>query len=170
MARTNRRTPTRRTRRNSQGRRTQTRSQTKRTPNRGPGGKTQRRRRTRKGKPRSLENISSNGDEGRYYGVITKVLGNRVEVRYHGPKNAGEVAQGLHTTMANVALRKGKGKLKLRPNTLVVVELSQVGSTKPARVIHTYRPNEEVQIKRRANFPKKLLGHGSTGSNNIVFA
>lgn len=161
MARTSRNTNrTRRTRRNSQGRRTSS------TRGRGPAGKP---KKTKRVKPRSLETISPDKDAGRFYGVITKVLGNQVEVNYHGPQRLGEKTMGVHSTRATLALRKGRGKLRLRPHGLVVVELSQVGSTKPARVIHTYRENEEVAVKRDRHFPKALLGHGSTGSNNVLF-
>lgn len=133
---------------------------------RGPAGKP---KKTRRAKPRSLETISPDKDAGRFYGVITKVLGNQVEVKYHGPKRLGERASSVHSTKATLALRKGRGKLRLRPNGLVVIELNQLGSTKPARVIHTYRENEEVAVKKNKNFPKALLRHGSTNSNNILF-
>ena len=85
MARTSRNTNrTRRTRRNSQSRRTPVR-RTPNTKNRGRGlaGKP---KKTKRVKPRSLETISPDKDAGRFYGVITRVLGNQVEVNYHGQK------------------------------------------------------------------------------------
>ena len=169
MARTSRNTNrTRRTRRNSQGRRTPVRRTSKsKTRGRGPAGKG---KKTQRAKPRDLETISSNTDEGRYYGVITNVLGNQVDVKYHGPSAAGGTGKGVHTTRATLALRKGKGKLRLRPHGLVVIELSQLGSRQPARVIHTYRENEEAAVKAKRNFPKSLLRHRSTGSSSNFFA
>jgi len=104
--------------------------------------------------PRSMDYIDSR-DGNQFYGRVTKILGNgQIQVIYYGKSSKDEVEQ-TREIRAMVRQRRGLGKLKVRVDGYVIISLRSFQEG-VSDVIHVYRPNEEMELRKQHEIPREI--------------
>uniref|UniRef100_A0A6C0J6G7 S1-like domain-containing protein n=1 Tax=viral metagenome TaxID=1070528 RepID=A0A6C0J6G7_9ZZZZ len=118
--------------------------------------------------PRNLAFVDTD-DSNQYYARIERILGNcRVKVVYYGKSSRDDGVQ-MREIVAQVRKRRGLDKLKLRIGGFAIISLRDFEDDK-ADVIHTYRENEEVELRKRNALPTEIVNsRGDDEEEHIVF-
>ena len=94
-------------------------------------------------------------DGNQFYGRVTKVFGHgQIQVVYYG-KSANDEFARTREIRAMVRQRRGLDKLKVRLDGFVIISLREFQKGM-GDVIHVYRENEEMALRKQREIPREI--------------